>query len=291
MSSLLNRLVARNLRNTESIRPRAASLFEPVQASLVTPHGVPVPGNDESDVAPMEMQVEVEPQPIPAESQSHSRSQRMHVAGEARSRGEVIDSSATGLADPQQRVPSLNPDVDTRGRRLSPPREDRSVQDQPSPPATRVQVAQAPSNVIERANQTLNAAPPERRLPALREAATPSVLSADQSVSRRERRTPSLVATAHDHERRSTDESRRPAVTPVSSHSTTNPFDLGASWNGRSTPEMREREAEPSIQVTIGRIEIRAEHLQPPVRKAQSTASPVMGLEEYLQRKNKRAKE
>jgi len=48
---------------------------------------------------------------------------------------------------------------------------------------------------------------------------------------------------------------------------------------------------EPSIHVTIGRIEIRAEREGPSPRKNEKAASPVMGLEEYLRRKNTRGKE
>ncbi len=52
-------------------------------------------------------------------------------------------------------------------------------------------------------------------------------------------------------------------------------------------------EAEPaaSIHVTIGRIEIRAETSAAPPRKAERGASPVMGLDEYLRRQNKRGNE
>jgi len=48
---------------------------------------------------------------------------------------------------------------------------------------------------------------------------------------------------------------------------------------------------EPSIHVTIGRIEIRAEREGASPRKTEKAASPVMGLEEYLRRKNTRGKE
>jgi hypothetical protein len=48
---------------------------------------------------------------------------------------------------------------------------------------------------------------------------------------------------------------------------------------------------EPSIHVTIGRIEIRAEREDPSPRKNEKAPSPVMGLEEYLRRKNTRGKE
>jgi len=48
---------------------------------------------------------------------------------------------------------------------------------------------------------------------------------------------------------------------------------------------------EPSIHVTIGRIEIRAEREGSSPRKNERAASPVMGLEEYLRRKNTRGKE
>jgi hypothetical protein len=48
--------------------------------------------------------------------------------------------------------------------------------------------------------------------------------------------------------------------------------------SSQSTP------SEPSIQVTIGRIEVRATQQQPPAQKDRS-ASPVMSLDEYLRKK------
>lgn len=49
-------------------------------------------------------------------------------------------------------------------------------------------------------------------------------------------------------------------------------------------------EPEPSIQVTISRIEIRAETTGDSARKTERAASPVMGLEEYLRRQGKRGR-
>jgi hypothetical protein len=46
---------------------------------------------------------------------------------------------------------------------------------------------------------------------------------------------------------------------------------------------------EPSIQVTIGRIEIRAER-EPSFQKKPERPSPVMGLDEYLRQKNTRVR-
>jgi hypothetical protein len=47
---------------------------------------------------------------------------------------------------------------------------------------------------------------------------------------------------------------------------------------------------EPSIQVTIGRIEIRAER-EPSVRRKPEPTSPVMGLDDYLRQKNTRVRQ
>jgi len=59
----------------------------------------------------------------------------------------------------------------------------------------------------------------------------------------------------------------------------------------REAPLVAPSETEPTIQVTIGRIEVRAETAAAPARKAKQTSSPVMGLDEYLRRKNKRGNE
>ena len=47
-------------------------------------------------------------------------------------------------------------------------------------------------------------------------------------------------------------------------------------------------EREPVIEVTIGRLEIRAETAGASNRKTERPASPVMGLDEYLRRKSNR---
>jgi hypothetical protein len=49
--------------------------------------------------------------------------------------------------------------------------------------------------------------------------------------------------------------------------------------------------AEPVVHVTIGRIEIRAEHEPAAGKRNERASTPVMGLEEYLRRKNVRARE
>ena len=53
----------------------------------------------------------------------------------------------------------------------------------------------------------------------------------------------------------------------------------------------RQSAPEPSIQVTIGRIEIRAERERSSARKSETAPSPVMGLQEYLRRQNKRSQQ
>lgn len=52
-----------------------------------------------------------------------------------------------------------------------------------------------------------------------------------------------------------------------------------------------QQEPEPSIHVTIGRVEVRAEVSGQAPRRAERTSSPVMSLEEYLQRRAKRGGE
>jgi hypothetical protein len=61
----------------------------------------------------------------------------------------------------------------------------------------------------------------------------------------------------------------------------------------RRAPEQpsRQVEDEPIIQVTIGSIEVRPETTTAPARKSSHIPSPVMGLDEYLCRKNKRGVE
>jgi len=59
-----------------------------------------------------------------------------------------------------------------------------------------------------------------------------------------------------------------------------------ASKEGRLTPALSQ--AEPTIHVTIGRVEVRAEIPNGPARRAERASSPVMGLQEYLQCRGKR---
>jgi hypothetical protein len=55
----------------------------------------------------------------------------------------------------------------------------------------------------------------------------------------------------------------------------------------RSAASSQFKPAEPTIQVTIGRIEVRAT-AQPPSARRERTASPVMSLDEYLRSREKR---
>jgi hypothetical protein len=62
----------------------------------------------------------------------------------------------------------------------------------------------------------------------------------------------------------------------------------GERRNSTFASKHSQEEREPVIEVTIGRIEIRAETSGASNRKTERPASPVMGLDEYLRRKSNR---
>jgi hypothetical protein len=59
----------------------------------------------------------------------------------------------------------------------------------------------------------------------------------------------------------------------------------------RKTMSSPAAESEPTIQVTIGRVEVRAEPAETSNRRARQQPSPVMGLDEYLRHRSKRGGE
>lgn len=69
------------------------------------------------------------------------------------------------------------------------------------------------------------------------------------------------------------------------------PMTARAKKDSTSKLEPLHPDAEPSIHVTIGRVEVRAELAASTSRAADRPASAVMGLEEYLRRRTKRGRE
>jgi hypothetical protein len=257
MSDFLTRLATRSLRRTQTIAPRLASLFEPVQAPPTSlQDGVTersetavVSNNPISNAA---QEVATAPAVVPAgrvgeaETGSHSKAAAPAVQTVLPSVAEKVpDEKSVGLP----RAPLLRANKSTR---LSPDPLDASLS--LAGPTLATQDDQT-SHVTPAQQSAPNAASLAAHAPALEEQ---HLLIATKPSAGLELGNFALVARA---DREAAQTSHR--------------------------PESSSTAAEPSVQVTIGRIEVRAE--KEPARSARAApAARAKPLEDYLRERSQR---
>jgi hypothetical protein len=278
MSGFLSDLVRRQEKPADAVRPRMPSLFE-------TDAGPALP-QSKSDAPISELTVEeVAPaaeEPARASRPPAQRARQMPAAPTAES-----DAPEPAFAPSRQRAAPLQPlqpleqNVEREAQPVAvQPRRAPRIEDEP---AEAPMAAEAPSFAIQPVT--------ERRLTRLS-----PVIEETEIVE-----APRLATTRHVTESTSTQEPA-PAIRPVPQppvfeqpQEAASPFAMPPPQTRQQAREAQRRQieqpqvpAEPSIHVTIGRIEIRASEEREPRARAKDAPSSVMTLDEYLKSRAKR---
>jgi hypothetical protein len=266
MTDFLTRLTARSFGTETAIRPRVASLFEPVRngdAGL----------RDSSPAEPIGTPIIRE---IEVESDSKRKMSRpapfLREDGKSQEAKQAPNDDTVSIVIPQPRGDSA------RGRTSV--LADRTTEREDTMVAAKVRPRRAPLSQDEDANES------EARLRSHSEAAAPKAVPA---------RAPTFAPTRNE----SLDKDHRGLVLPpkVAADLTAHMKNAALAMTVRPAAPEKERtesiwptlatQHESSVHVTIGRIEVRASSESKPVGRAQP-ASPVMSLEEYLHRRAQR---
>jgi len=266
MTDFLTSLTARSFSTETAIRPRVASLFEPVRNGDAALQEAPAAESIETTIA---REVEVE---------SDGERKRSRSAPALRRDAKTSDAKHSAEANSVSPVVSPPRDVSERPRTTVFADETRKKED------TVVAAKVRPRRV--RVSQEENANESEPALRSGSEEGTPkrvSTRAAAASVSRDE-------STENDHrglvlppklfpELRA--QMKNAALAMNVGPGTPKREQAGSAWPALAA------EPEPNVHVTIGRIEVRATSESKPVGRLR-TASPVMSLEEYLHRRTQR---
>ena len=265
MTDFLTSLTARSFGTETAIRPRVASLFEPVRngdAALREPAAEPI----ETTIA---REVEV---------QSDGEQKRSRPSPALRQDGKA--SNAKHFADANSVSPLVSPPRDHSERPRTTVLANETREKEDTVVAARVRPRREMHSEEEDATESE---------PALR---SDSEDGAPKRVSTR-------VAAASASRDESTENDHRGFVLPpkIFPELTAQMKNAAVAMNvGPGTPKREKAgsawpalaaEPEPSVHVTIGRIEVRATSESKPVGRPRTT-SPVMSLEEYLHRRTQR---
>ncbi|HYX53123.1 MAG TPA: hypothetical protein VE783_06710 [Candidatus Limnocylindrales bacterium] len=290
MSELLGSLVARSMGATQTFRPRTPSLFEPTPSTH--PAGSPALRFRNNDAAPEEAELDFEGgEAIPRPQLNRTSSQPRQQPTENRNR-----EHESSVREARSFRLDLTLDQRESGKQVSRP-EEHAVPPPHAEPASAVTQmkpaiavshpaalrperaeAHAPSRAESPFHMHPEKAHVEALVPEKQTQAPLSAFFARRISGEKEMKTPSLVPFMPERLRKTAEETA-PAV-PNSRRARQRDFSPAV-----SAPE-------PVVHVTIGRIEIRAEHQPSPGRRSdRASSAPVMGLEEYLRRKNRRGGE
>jgi hypothetical protein len=298
MSGLLGSLIARNLGGSSSLRARSLSLFEPSPASALStspPTRIQSTMRSEEPMTEESNWILNRAQDFPAEEADIGTArQRTPVAREVTPHkrigiippiAEIPGDGNASLSLEEARTVAARPRIRTaniQSAPVAPPRASNGAETQTGPshpprsPISALAGRAAEETPTPFRQSTLRPSAEEGRLTfgrtqsSLLDAATTTRNSSSERVE-----TASLAAGRGTR----MDYPAAPPLLPAKRRAIQSDFRLPA------------QNPEPSIHVTIGRIEIRAEREGPSPRKNEKAASPVMGLEEYLRRKNTRGKE
>lgn len=264
MSDFLASLTARSFGTETAIRPRLASLFEPVrngEAALREPAAEPI----EATIA---REVEVE---------SEGERKRSRPAPAWREDGKASNAKRSEDANPVSPVVSPPRDDSERPRTVL---ADETREKEDTVVATKVRPRRALVSQAENANES-----------------EPAPRSHSEDGTPKRVSTRAAAASAIRDE--SSENDHRGLVLPpkVFPELTAEMKNAALAMNvGPGTPKKEKAgsawpalaaEPEPSVHVTIGRIEVRATSESKQVGRPR-TASPVMSLEEYLHRRTQR---
>jgi hypothetical protein len=294
MNASLDRLVARNLGEVLSLRPRPVSLFEPEASRLDQSRNFPAPGWGEP-IRSDEIEREVLDE-TPQESTS-----AFQAGPSVQNKGMLATSGSYDLQkDPYQAkdFPEGPHSSATLNRVLR--KENRVVSEEEKAAVTE---PRAHDTSDERSADHLKALI-SRAIPVVHD-----VLAEQHSMPNASAAAQASYRPAHSALREelasttvSTPTLRNQALNQNVVVPSTAPFGQSRDQRSRNSvppfmatgdrrapyPLAKQPDPSPSVQVTIGRIEIRAETPASAGRKMDRPSSPVMGLDEYLRQKNTR---
>jgi hypothetical protein len=260
MSDFFANLAARSFGSMAPIRPRVVSLFEPARAGLPS---LRVPDRimnftEEPPFAATESESTPPPEsshPEPAPARNIRRTQAPPVEA-------MSDHFRTEEPTPSQRISDLRP---------APPRTDAP----PSSSAVQVRAVRALEPAEQSLEQNLPAVKPDFELPEISVAVAPPV----QRV------------TVGQESEPATSRAFVWALPPAAGERILEPFSGRRAHHDRApirvAPPATATDPEPVIQVSIGRVEVRAATASAPARR-EPAVSPVMSLGEYLSRQARR---
>jgi hypothetical protein len=257
MSDFLTRLAARSLRRTETIAPRLASLFEPVQGA---PTSLQKAVTERSETAV------VSNNPISTAAPEVATSPANAPTGPVGEAERVSYSKAAAPAVPTvpASVAERVSDEGSTGMQAAPPprANDPTRLSQDAPDAS---FSLTGHTLATRDDQASHVAPPQPSASVAASPAVPAPVLEERHL---------LIATSPS------------AGLELGNFALVARADREAAQTSHR-PESSSTAAEPSIQVTIGRIEVRAE--KEPVRPARAAAAArAKPLEDYLRERSQR---
>lgn len=324
MSDFLSNLAARQLGTDAPVRPRLAGRFEPPPDAFAHDAALHAADSDDSDAGPRELVFETEARttparddstapanPEPARAQATRRetrdaltppvifrephaSERSSVARDtpapARGAESPTQTRAREENEPAERRPvSLHPssstnDEGTRPERRTPPAPEPremnrhvSVNDTTTRHAPDVEPTPTRAHVRRDADNTQRT-PDAHSTPKMVEPARTRETSRSREDEKDETR-------AERRERRARKDV--PALVPRRPQSRRD-AQRDAAARGEAQPRA---EVTPTINVTIGRVEVRASQAATPAPRRANASAPRMGLDEYLRRRNGEVRE
>jgi hypothetical protein len=292
--------MARNLGDSPSLRPRTPSLFEPVASGNAPSPAAPAPRPGRTRALHEEPErIADQQETLVVEEQDARAATQFSQATRPARKGKRINPDLPGelselSIDPQDSMlidngahPGMTAPVrnSSHGARasssamssLAGPTRDRDARELPENPSI------SPANLLTGRTEELPSAGQQKALPVTgKEQQTVR----DPLIGRPANIVPNQMRESHD----------AVPVTPFTrrNQSTADgdvmPLRREERYAVKSAFPQPAAEPEPSIHVSIGRIEIRAERESPPQRKPERS-SPVMSLDEYLRQKHTRVRQ
>lgn len=299
MSNFLSHLVTRSFGAATGIRPRVASLFEPA-TRLPGAFVDPGDGNPASESIAVQGAAETAG---PDEEPEVNSSKNLEAPRRTGRRSSLRLAGSSPAGDPSQE--GLQAESERRSTR-------GTIQQSPNlAPADHVDGA---FRSEEKGFLSANSSSQETLVvPSQAESktlpATPRIVPLDHKIGMEQERCappvprPAIVPDGESVSRERSQDAAAPLSAQnaaqqaallsnlVNHHAASRRANARAKQQASLKPEGRQPEAEPSIHVTIGRVEVRAELANHATARAERKPSPVMGLEEYLRRRAKRGGE
>lgn len=275
--SYLDNLVARQLPETAVIQPRPVSLFEPWPGTAVGINAFPAANEAETAVAPPAAY------PLPRPQTPSIPSPAMPAALQPASPTLTPPARQPASPSPLPPTPTLRPasPEPTPPPQKQPPVNHAPAAIQPAPPRQPVLAPPAPVNVTPTSRHHRAEPQPatETHPPVIiRE----QITQLKQVIETRAPSTPPLVETVREQPIQPA-----PPVKAAIRPEQIKPFTPA---NGRAPhhqpPVTPPTEPTPTIQITIGRIEVRATPPPPAKVEQKQPRTPVMSLDDYLRQRN-----